>query len=186
MDKDGSKRLGVSRLTSSNRVEDLEGAEPERDEYQRPRKQVRRRHPRFKCEVAAELRLKNITTPMWVTTVNLGEEGCSVNTLVSVAAGTELNIAMWLGTEKVWAQGIVVTSLYGLGTGIKFTSMSRQGRQHLQEFLALQKETLPDRRGETMPGDQPIVMEMRDESKAQRAEFTITIPLGAYHDIPVF
>lgn len=181
VDKEGAKRVGLARLTSSNRVEDLEGAEPEPDEYKRPRKQMRRRYARFKCEVAAELRLKNIVTPMWVTTVNLGEEGCSVNTLVSVPAGTELNIALWLGTEKVWAQGMVVTSLYGLGTGIKFTSLSRQGRQHLQEFLASQKEGLPDRRGTEAVSEAPKLIDPKDEPE----EFTISIPLVAYDDVPV-
>ncbi|HKS76156.1 MAG TPA: PilZ domain-containing protein [Terriglobales bacterium] len=180
VDAKGAKRVGVARLTSCNRVEDLEGAEPEPDQYMRPRKQVRRRYPRFKCEVAAELRLKDIVTPMWVTTANLGEEGCSVNTLVSVPAGTELTIAMWLGTEKVWAQGVVVTSLYGLGTGIMFTSLSRQSRQHLREFLSSQSEDLTDRRGEASAA-QPELIQLRDEPK----EFTISIPLAAYNDVPV-
>lgn len=175
MEADGGNRVGLARLTSVTRVEDLEAAEPEADDYRHPRSRVRRLQERYKCEVAAELRLKNIQTPMWVTSVNLSEEGCSVNTLVSVPAHTELNIAMWLGAEKVWAQGVVVSSLYGLGTGIKFTSMSRQGREHLQEFLAAQGELVGERRGQGEPGSLEI-LDPRERPREQ-TEFTVSIPL---------
>lgn len=172
-ENDGTKRLGLMRLTPSNRIEDYDLPENETDEYKRPRGAARRRNTRYKCEVAAELRLKHIQTPMWVTSVNLGEDGCAVNTLVSVPAGTELNIAMWLGGEKVWAQGIVVTSLYGLGTGIHFTSMSRQGREHLRSFLAKQTEVIADRRTESAIDASPCLI----TEEREREEFTVSIPL---------
>ena len=175
MDGNGARRVGVARLTSLNRVEDLEAAEPEADDYQRPRSRIRRQHARYECEVAAELRIKHIHTPMWVTSVNLSEQGCSVNTLVSVPAMTELNIAMWLGAEKVWAQGVVVSSLYGLGTGIKFTSQSRQGREHLLEFLAQQKETVAERRGQEV-AEVLEILEPRETPRGEQ-EFTVSIPL---------
>ena len=176
-ESDGSKRLGLMRLTPSNRIEDYDLPEQEADDFKRPRVVVRRRSLRYKCEVAAELRLKHIQTPMWVTSGNLGEDGCAVNTLVSVPAGTELNIAMWLGGEKVWAQGIVVTSLYGLGTGIHFTSMSRQGREHLRCFLAKQAEVIADRRTESaINAPHCLITEERG-----REEFTVSIPL-VYED----
>jgi hypothetical protein len=117
---------------------------------------------------------------MWVTSVNLGEDGCAVNTLVSVPAGTELNIAMWLAGEKVWAQGIVVTSLYGLGTGVHFTSMSKQGREHLKSFLAQLTEIIPDRRGESAVEAQPCLA----TEEREREEFTVSIPL-IYEETPV-
>ncbi|HKD03322.1 MAG TPA: PilZ domain-containing protein [Terriglobales bacterium] len=177
MDGNGARRVGLARLRSWNRVEDLEAAEPEADDYQRPRSRVRRQHERYECEVAAELRIKHIQTPMWVTTVNLSEGGCSLNTLVSVPAMTELNIAMWLGTEKVWAQGVVVSSLYGLGTGIRFTGLSRQGREHLRMFLTRQSETVAERRGQGTPETLEI-LEPR-ESPQEVQEFTVSIPLLA-------
>lgn len=172
-EKDGTKRLGLRRLTPSNCIEDYDFPENEADEYKHPRVAARRRSVRYKCEIAAELRLKHIQTPMWVTSVNLGEDGCAVNTLVSVPAGTELNIAMWLAGEKVWAQGIVVTSLYGLGTGIHFTGMSRQGREYLRSFLAKQTEVIADRRTESLTNPAPCLVTEDEE----REEFTVSIPL---------
>jgi hypothetical protein len=179
-ENDGTKRLGLMRLTPSTKIEDFDRPENEPDDYKRPRSAVRRKSGRYKCEVAAELRLKHIQTPMWVTSVNLGEDGCAVNTLVSVPAGTELNIAMWLGGEKVWAQGIVVTSLYGLGTGIHFTSVSKQGREHLESFLAQQTEIIPDRRAEGVVEVQPCA----ETAEKEPEEFTVAIPL-IYEESPV-
>ncbi len=182
----GGKRLGLARLTSANRIEDLEASEPEPDAYLHPRTQTRRRLPRYKCEIAAELRLKDIQTPMWVTSANLSEDGCAVNTLVSVPSGTALNIAMWLGPEKVWAQGVVVTSLYGLGTGIHFTALSRQGRDHLRDFLAAQVENVADRRIELEASPADIATaSVKPEHKEETAEFTVSIPLLVYEDVPV-
>lgn len=176
VEENGTKQVGLMRLTPSTRIEDFDMPENEADEYKRPRVRVRRNTVRYKCEVAAELRLKNIQTPMWVTSVNLGEDGCAVNTLVSVPAGTELNIAMWLSGEKVWAQGIVVTSLYGLGTGIHFTSMSKQGREHLKSFLATLTDVVAERRAEV---SEPQACAPAPTS--DREEFTVAIPL-VYED----
>jgi len=175
---DGSRRLGLKRITPSTRIEDYDLPETEPDHFQRPRSRARRHNPRYRVEVAAEMRLKNIRTPMWVTTVNLGEDGCAVNTLVSVPAGTELTIAMWLGAEKVWAQGIVVNSSYGLGTGIHFTGVSRQGREHLKSFLARQKELASDRRSQTVETQTDVALVVSEE----REEFTVSIPL-VYEEI---
>lgn len=173
-----ARRLGLARLTPLARLEELETAGNERDEYLRPRVETRRRHQRYLCEVAAELRLRGIQTPMWVTSVNLGENGCAVNTLVSVPPQTELNIAMWLGSEKVWGQGVVVTSLYGLGTGIHFTAMSRQGREHLRTFLAQQSELVSDRRTESAAAnDSGIVFSRAETARKEEADFTVSIPL---------
>lgn len=176
-EESGTKTLGISRLTSSDCLEDLDASTPEQDNFLHPRIQIRRQSLRFRCEVAAELRLKGIQTPMWVTSSNLGEDGCAVNTLVSVPPGTELNIALWLGGNKVWAQGRVVTSLYGLGTGIHFTAISRQGRGHIQDFLATQPDLLPDRRNipvSASPGQQEDL-----------SEFTVSMPLVIYEDSTV-
>lgn len=184
-DGGGTRCIGLARLSSASRIEDLEASDTEPDTYLRPRKLARRMHPRFKCEVAAELRLKDIRTPMWVTSTNLSEEGCSVNTMVSVPAMTELTIAMWLGQEKVWAQGVVVSSLYGMGTGIRFTSLSRQGKEHLREFLHTQKECVTDRRAEADAVTPVPTGTRREANKKDAAEFTVSIPLVIYEDTPV-
>ena len=180
--EDGS-RVGLARITSATRPEDSELTAVEPDNFMRPRARVRRQHPRYKFEVPSEIRLLNAPTPMWVTSRNLSEEGCSVQTTAAVARGIELNIAFWLGAERVWAQGVVVDSLYGFGTGIKFTGMSRQDRQLLQNFLAQNKSEVSERReaeerartqnSEPAFGIDPIAKPNRPEPE----EFTVSVPL---------
>ncbi len=184
-DSAAGKRLGVARQAFASRTEDAETDIAEPDDYQRPRLHARRQHPRYKCEIASELRLKGGQIPMWVTSVNLSEGGCAVQTVVAVPCRTEVNVAMWLGEVKVWAQGVVVTSLYGLGTGIKFTNLSRQDREQLRDFLTRAAGEISDRRSEA--GSHPN----RDRSEQVRfqpgldnvgqpeaeAEFTVCSPL---------
>ena len=168
-------RLGLSRLFSANAIDDPDCAIWVPDVYERPRKQARRQMKRYQCEIAAELRIKGIQTPMWVTSVNLGEGGCAVQTLVSVPHGTELSIAFWLDDIKVWVQGIVVTSLYGLGTGITFTGISRQSRQFISEYLTRRGVEVADRRGSGVkdPGEIEFFLQREPE---HYEEFTVATP----------
>ena len=140
------KKAGLLRFASAGFTEDaaLPAAAP--DEYERPRVRVRRRHLRYRQELAAELRLKDVKIPMWATTENLSEGGCSVQTPQRVPASTELIIGLWVDEVRIWAQGIVVSSVYGLGTGIKFTDMSHEGRLLLREFLSRRGEEVIERR----------------------------------------
>jgi hypothetical protein len=140
------KKLGLLRLASVGFSEDpaLPAAAP--DEYQHPRRAVRRQHARYRQELAVELRLKDVKIPMWATTENLSEGGCSVQTPLRVPESTELVIGIWVDQVRIWAQGIVVSSVYGLGTGIKFTDMSPDGRLILRDFLSNHSEEIVDRR----------------------------------------
>ncbi|HZQ68265.1 MAG TPA: PilZ domain-containing protein [Terriglobales bacterium] len=143
--KDG-KRIGLSRMVTATYHDDSAGVLEEPDTFKRPRVRARRKTQRYDCEVAAELHIKNVKIPMWVTTMNLGEGGCGVQTVVSVPENTEVNAAFWLDENKIWVQGVVVSSLYGLGTGIRFTGLSRAAREQLQEFLKLRGSVPADRR----------------------------------------
>src|SRR5205085_7733050 len=46
------------------------------DQFVRPRVSIRREQGRYECEVAAELRLRDIQNPMWVTASEISEGGC--------------------------------------------------------------------------------------------------------------
>jgi hypothetical protein len=118
------------------------------DEYMRPRQHARRQHLRGLCAVAAELRVKDSEIPMWATTINLCEGGCAIDAPIAVPVSTQLNVALWLDRIKIWAQAVVVSSQYGYGTGIQFTSMSRQDQHRLREFVNRCPEPLPERRGQ--------------------------------------
>ena len=176
-------RIGLARITSATRPEDSELSASEPDTFMRPRSCVRRQHPRYKFEVASEIRLLNAPTPMWVTSRNLSLEGCSVQTTAAVQQGIELNIAFWLGAERVWAQGVVVDSLYGFGTGIRFTSMSRQDRQLLREFLTRKENEaeISDRRladaAAQVRSQNAFGVSHNPRHGAEPDEFTVSVPI---------
>lgn len=142
------KRMGLARVAPGARGEDAELSVIEPDHYVRPRVRVRRQYPRYQCEIASELRMKGEQIPMWVTSVNLSEGGCTVETVVAVPNSTDVKVTMWLDDVKIWAQGVVVSSQYGFGTGIKFTSISRQDLECVKDYLTRTVREISDRRAE--------------------------------------
>jgi hypothetical protein len=157
---------GVSRLPSSNYVEEQELPVAAHDDFVRPRVQVRRESARYRCEVGAELRLKQMPTTLWVTTNNLGENGCSIDIPVALAPSTYLSVGLWINASKVWVQGVVVSSLYGYGTGIRFIGLSREDRKRIREFLESSTAEVVDRRS-TQHEDDILCVDRLDEQDPQ-------------------
>ena len=116
------------------------------DNYIRPRITVRREHARHVCEIAVEMRLRNVSTPMWVTACDLSGGGCRVLVPHAMNPGTEVSIALWLEGERVWIQGEVTHSIYGCGTGIRFKKMDRTAQQRIATLVAAGDATVSDRR----------------------------------------
>ena len=117
------------------------------DDYVRPRINVRRRNPRYECEIAVELRMRGGEIPMWVTATDISAGGCRVQVPHAVASGTEVSLAMWLDFEKVWMHGTVTHSLYGCGTGIGFGQLQNSAQQRLAKLLESSDTEAADRRG---------------------------------------
>jgi PilZ domain len=118
---------------------------PAPDEYERPRLQTRRRHPRFSCELSVEVRKKKMTTPTWSSTSNIGEGGCFVQMLNVLPISTPVEIGLWVGQCKIWASGIIVSNVTGFGIGIKFTELSAEASYRLRQAIRGSIESL-DRR----------------------------------------
>ena len=116
------------------------------DEYVRPRVSIRRESSRYECEIAVEIRIHDIPTPMWVTASEISESGCRVQVPHAMQPGTEVSVALWLNGEKVWMQGKVTHSLYGCGTGIEFTKVERTALLRIADVLANSETEVSDRR----------------------------------------
>ena len=128
------------------------------DNYRRPRLQARRRHRRFGPELSVELRVENSRIPIWSSTSDISEGGCFAHMPYVLPISARLNIALWLGEVKVWAEGIVMSNLSGSGTGIKFIAIPEEGRQRLRRLLESSPE-VTDRRvapEESLGGDSDI------------------------------
>lgn len=116
------------------------------DDYVRPRVTIRRETARCECEIAVEMRIRDVATPLWVTASDLSEAGCRVQVPHAMEPNTEVSIALWLDGERIWMQGKVTHSLYGCGTGIKFKKLERAALQRIASFLANRETQVPDRR----------------------------------------
>ena len=109
---------------------------PAPDSYRRPRIESRRHQARYLHELAVEIRLENSCVPIWSTTSDISEAGCFVHMLNVVPLAARLDVAMWIGAAKIWAQGMVISSVGGYGTGIRFLAISQEGRQRLRKLIA--------------------------------------------------
>jgi PilZ domain len=139
------KKLGLQHVLSTPLFWGLELPLPAPDDYRRPRVQARRRYRRYSRELAVELRVENSRIPFWSSTSDISEAGCFVQMLDVLPISARLDIAMWVGGVKVWAQGMVVSNLSGSGIRIKFIAISEEGRHRLRELIESGPEVI-DRR----------------------------------------
>jgi c-di-GMP-binding flagellar brake protein YcgR len=95
----------------------------------------RRAHPRTKVSVQTELHLTDKDTPMREQTSDLSLGGCYIETMITIPVGTRLDVALWLGEEKVTINAIVVTCYPQVGNGIQFLAMPPAVRNQVRSFL---------------------------------------------------
>ena len=118
------------------------------DNFIKPRTQEnRRQHPRYKTDVAAELRVPG-GVPVWGKLSDISAGGCYVEMMIPLQVGTKLKLTLWINETKVFLQGVVISSHAGYGCGIRFTEMTKPDRDVLDHFLENLKATSPpeDRR----------------------------------------
>ena len=106
----------------------------------------RRRHPRIKCFVAVELRVEEISTPIWGNLSNTSVGGCLVETATPVKSGAKVDIALWVPNGKIWIKGFALSGVVtrsGPTTGIRvrFGAMQATERDSLRQFLKFVQET---------------------------------------------
>ena len=151
------KHLGLRHASPATLFWGLDLPLPAPDSYRRARTQTRRHQARYVHELAVEIRLENSRAPMWSTTCDINEAGCFVHMLNVVPVSTRLDIAIWIAAAKIWAQGVVVSSVGGYGIGIRFLAISQEGRQRLRKLIAGSPRVRDRRSGhETLVWDSEI------------------------------
>ena len=108
----------------------------------------RRRFARHKVSFPMELRDERIGTPMRITATDVSGNGCYVETIMPLPAGTVLRAEFFLDSERVTISAVVRTCDPGVGNGIEFTGLPEDGKQRLQVFL---DKMDPDRGGLSKP-----------------------------------
>jgi c-di-GMP-binding flagellar brake protein YcgR len=106
------------------------------DNPSEPQQQERRRHPRTKIMVEVELHPEGTAAPLRARTTDLSLDGCYVEMMFTLEAGTKLKTALWINNVKMSTRGIVVTRHPQVGNGIQFTDMAAEDRVRLERFLA--------------------------------------------------
>jgi PilZ domain len=106
----------------------------------------RRKHPRIKCFVAVELRVEQVTTPIWGNLSNTSAGGCLVETASPVTPGAKVEIGLWVPNGKIWVKGfalsgVVTRSGPTTGVRVRFEGMPSGERENLRQFLKFIQDT---------------------------------------------
>jgi hypothetical protein len=98
--------------------------------------QERRRHPRLQTQVPLELHYPGSSAPLRATASEISLTGCYIETMFTLPAGTKLEMVLWVGGEKLLANGVIATCYPQVGNGIDITEMTAEDRAKLGDFLA--------------------------------------------------
>jgi len=103
------------------------------DPYQ-PGMNERRQYPRYRCQSSIEIHVQNGPS-FWGTVADLSLGGCYAEMPIPLEAGTKLCTSIWLGQEKVKANGEVVHRTPGFGVGIRFTQLAAADADLIRRYL---------------------------------------------------
>jgi hypothetical protein len=95
----------------------------------------RRRYPRRKTPIQLELRPEGYTAPIHAQTTDICVIGCYVEMSITLEVGSRVSITLWLGDEKLTAEGNIVTRHPQFGNGIELRGMSEDSRHKLAHYL---------------------------------------------------
>ena len=94
----------------------------------------RRKSPRVKCSISAELRAQGQPV-IWGKVSDLSLGGCFVEIPIPLKQGASFEITLWLGNTKLRFQGQVVTTAPGFGIGVRFSDISAENQQFLRSHI---------------------------------------------------
>ena len=81
---------------------------------------LKRRHPRYVCELGIEVRVGDEKTGYWGTVADICMGGCYVNTFSPLPAGTQVVLLIKDKSGTIDIKGKTITFHPGLGMGIEF------------------------------------------------------------------
>lgn len=95
----------------------------------------RREHTRAKLKVPVEILVEDNTVSSRGNTSDLSIGGFYIETMFTMAVGTNLELTLSLGDTPVLATAVVATCDPLVGNGIHFTKMLPEDRQALSDFI---------------------------------------------------
>ena len=95
----------------------------------------RRKYLRIKAAIPVELMPEDAAAVTHAQTADISVGGCYVEMNFTLPVGTRVEMALWLGEEKVWVNAKVVTQHAYFGNGFVFLEVSENLRSKLMRFL---------------------------------------------------
>ena len=105
------------------------------DHKTKPVVDERRETARKKTCAQAETLLRGRTVPIRVTTAYLSVGSCYIENMFTLPIGAHLEMALWIGEEKLKINAIVRTCDPVFGNGIEFSKLEPLDRFKLRTYL---------------------------------------------------
>ena len=96
----------------------------------------RRKYLRVQVAIPVEFTPGGAAVATHAQTSDISVGGCYIEMNFTLPVGTQVEMALWLGEEKVWIQARIVTHHPYFGNGFAFTDVSEQVRTKLMRFLS--------------------------------------------------
>lgn len=100
-----------------------------------PHPSNRRRRARHKVNINLELRDERTNIPMRVSATDISGNGCYIESILPLPAGTQLKVALWMDQEKLTTNAVVRTCDPGVGMGVEFMSLTTTEQDRFQKYL---------------------------------------------------
>jgi hypothetical protein len=126
-------RIGLLNIAPGKPLWDfpLDGSCP--DPYQ-PGAVERRKSPRFRCQLSTEIHVENGPS-FWGNLADLSLGGCYVEMPLPLEMHMKLKMALWVGQDRVWAEGEVAHRTPGFGVGVRFTQVADTDTERIRVYL---------------------------------------------------
>jgi|SRR5580698_1594167 hypothetical protein len=125
--------VGLFNTSPEKPLWDFPLSPPGPDNYQPPFVQ-QRKNPRYKSHNSVELHTPEGAS-FWANIADLSISGCYVEMAIPLPPGSKVNIGIWIGETKVWADCEVSYSTPGFGIGLKFIKISESDGERIHKFL---------------------------------------------------
>ncbi len=129
-----SAHVGLQNIAPEKPLWDFPLPPPAIDVFQ-PVFSERRKHPRFRCNNSVEIHVHDGAS-FWATVADLSLGGCYVKMPIPLEPGSKVKIGLWIGQNKIWAEGAVAHRTPGMGIGVKFTQIGDSDLKQIGTFLA--------------------------------------------------
>jgi len=95
----------------------------------------RRKYARVRAAIPIEITPEDATAATHTQTSDISLGGCYVEMNFTLPVGTHVEMALWLGEERVWVSAKVATHHPYFGNGFAFTEVPEAVRHKLTSFL---------------------------------------------------